>query len=103
MLMLLGGFYIGIFAPMAGGYGFMKAMAFVPIFTPMVAPVAYASGIMSLLEAIIALVVMIGFLIGSLYIVAPVYKVAILSYDQTKFMKRVKSYFKKGFAKNGKK
>ena len=30
----------------------MKAMAFVPIFTPMVAPVAYASGIMTLFEAI---------------------------------------------------
>ncbi|AUD64950.1 hypothetical protein BK011_04380 [Tenericutes bacterium MZ-XQ] len=103
MLMLLGGFYIGIFAPMAGGFGFMKVMAFVPIFTPMVAPVAYASGVMTLLEAIIALVIMIAVLIGSLYVVAPVYKVAILSYDQTKFMKRVKSYFKKGLANNHKK
>jgi ABC-2 type transport system permease protein len=103
MLMLLGGFYIGIFAPLAGGYGFMKAMAFVPIFTPMVAPIAYASGIMSLLEAIIALVVMVIVLIGALYVVAPVYKIAILSYDQTKFFKRVKSYFKKAFTKNGKK
>ncbi len=99
MLMLLGGFYIGIFAPLVNGYGFMKVMAFVPIFTPMVAPIAYASGVMSLLEAIIALVVMIGVLVASLYIVAPVYKVAILSYDQTKFFKRVKSYFKKAFTK----
>lgn len=99
MLMLLGGFYIGIFAPLADGYGFMKIMAFVPIFTPMVAPIAYASGVMSLLEAIIALVVMILVLVGSLYVVAPVYKVAILSYDQTKFFKRVKSYFKKAFTK----
>jgi len=102
MLMLLGGFYIGIFAPLAGGFGFMKIMAFVPIFTPMVAPVAYASGIMTLVEALIALVVMIGALIGSLYVVSPVYKVAILSYDQTKFMKRVKTYFKKGFTKTKK-
>ncbi len=102
MLMLLGGFYIGIFAPLVDGYGFMKIMAFVPIFTPMVAPIAYASGIMSLWEAIIALVVMIGVLIGSLYVVAPVYKVAILSYDQTKFFKRIKSYFKKAFTKTPK-
>ncbi len=103
MLMLLGGFYIGIFAPLVGGYGFIKIMAFVPIFTPIVAPIAFASGIMSLLEAVIALVIMILVLIGSLYIVAPVYKIAILSYDQTKFFKRIKSYFKKAFAKNGKK
>lgn len=99
MLMLVGGFYIGIFAPLADGYGFMKIMAFVPIFTPMLAPIAFASGIMTLLEALIALLIMIVVLIGSLYIVAPVYKVAILSYDQTKFFKRIKSYFKKGFTK----
>ncbi|MDX9692430.1 MAG: ABC transporter permease [Acholeplasmataceae bacterium] len=102
MITLVAGFYIGIFAPMAGGYGFMKVMAFIPIFTPIVAPVALASGIMSTLEAIIALVIVILFLGIMLYIVTPVYRVAILSYDQTKFMKRVKDYFKKGFVKNGK-
>lgn len=103
MLMLLGGFYIGIFAPMAGGEGFMKIMAFVPMFTPMVAPIAFATGIMSLTEALVALAIMILVLIGSLYVVAPVYKIAILSYDQTKFFKRTISYFKKAFTKNGKK
>ncbi len=102
MLMLLGGFYITIFAPMVGGEVFMKIMAFVPIFTPIVAPVAFASGAMSLLEALIALVIMALALIAALYIVSPVYKIAILSYDQTKFMKRIKSYFKKAFTKNKK-
>lgn len=100
MLMLVGGFYITIFAPMVDGYGFMKIMAFIPIFTPMVAPVAFASGVMSLGEALIALSIMIISLVGALYVVAPVYKIAILSYDQTKFMKRIKSYFKKAFTKN---
>lgn len=103
MLMLLGGFYIGIFAPLVGGTGFLKVMAFVPIFTPIVAPIAFASGAMNLLEAIIALVIMVLVLIGSLYVVAPVYKVAILSYDQTKFFTRIKSYFKKAFVRKGKK
>jgi len=40
MLMLLAAFYIGIFAPIAGGYTFMKVMAFIPIFTPILAPIA---------------------------------------------------------------
>jgi len=102
MIMLVGGFYIGIFAPLAGGYGFMKVMAFVPIFTPIVAPVALASGVLSVVEALLALLVVVIFLIISLYIVSPVYRVAILSYDQTKFIKRIKEYFKKGFVKNGK-
>ncbi|MDO9628950.1 MAG: ABC transporter permease [Acholeplasmataceae bacterium] len=103
MLMLLAGFYIGMFAPMAGGDTFMKIMAFVPIFAPMVAPIAFASGVLSLGEAIIALAAVVIFFLGALYFVAPIYKVAILSYDQTKFFKRIKDTFKKAFQKNGKK
>lgn len=102
MLTLLAGFYIGIFAPMAGAEGFMKIMAFVPIFTPIIAPVAYASGAMTALEAGIALFLMTGVLIAALYFIAPIYRVAILSYDQTKFGKRIRSYVHKAFAKNGK-
>lgn len=102
MLVLLAGFYIGMFAPMAGGTTFMKVMAFIPLFTPMVAPIAFASGIISVLEAIIALVVLIIFLVFSIYVVAPVYRVAILSYDQTKLFTRIKTYFKKGFVSSKK-
>ena len=98
MLVLLAGFYIGMFAPMAGGTTFMKVMAFIPLFTPMVAPIAFASGVMSVLEAIIALIVLIIFLVISIYVVAPVYRVAILSYDQTKLFTRIGTYFKKGFS-----
>ncbi|PKK96677.1 MAG: hypothetical protein CVV58_05155 [Tenericutes bacterium HGW-Tenericutes-3] len=102
MLTLLAAFYIGIFAPIAGGYGFMKVMAFVPIFTPILAPIAFATGIMSVWEAIIALVGVGIFLVLALYLVAPVYKVAILSYDQTKIFTRIKNYFKKAFPKKTK-
>ena len=103
MLMLLGGFYIGIFAPMAGGESFMRIMAFVPIFAPMVAPVAIAGGSMTILQGVIALIVMIAFLAVTVYFVSPVYKVAILNYDQTKFFKRVGDNFKKAFQKSKKK
>ncbi len=101
MITLVLAFYIGIFAPMLGATGFMKIMAFIPIFTPIVAPIALASGVLSVGEAILALFIVGLFLVASLYIVAPIYKVAILSYDQTKFLKRIKSYFKKGYQKNG--
>lgn len=99
MFMLLGGFYIAIFAPMANGAIFLKIMSFVPFFAPIVAPVAYAAGAITTLEAVIGLGVMILSFVALLYLVAPVYRVAILSYDQTKFMKRMKTYFKKGFNK----
>lgn len=97
MLMLLGGFYIGIFAPLANGDGFMRVMAFVPIFAPMVAPVALAGGILNYAQAVIALVVMVLFLAITVYFLSPVYKVAILNYDQTKFFKRIGDNFKKAF------
>jgi ABC-2 type transport system permease protein len=99
MLILVGGFYIGIFAPLAGGDGLMRVMSYVPIFTPMVAPVAFASGVISIGEVFIALGVLIVFTVLTLYIVAPVYRVAILSYEQTKFFKRILSNFKKAFQK----
>ncbi len=102
MLMLLASFYIGIFAPIAGGYTFMKVMAFIPIFTPILAPIAFASGLLTIGEAIIALIAVSIFFVLALYLVAPVYRIAILSYDQTKFVARVKNYFKKAFPKNAK-
>ena len=97
MLMLLAGFYIGIFAPMAGGDSFMRIMAFVPIFTPMVAPVAIASGVMTIGQGVIALLVMLLFLSIIIYFATPIYRVAILNYDQTKFFKRIKDNLKKAF------
>ena len=102
MITLLVAFYIGIFAPLANGFGFMKVMAFVPIFTPILAPIAFASGVIVLWEALLALFIVILFLVGLLYVVAPVYRVAILSYDQTKLIQRIKSNFKKGFVKQTK-
>ncbi len=99
MMTLLVGFYIAIFAGMANGAVILKIATFIPLFSPIVAPVAYASGALTMVEALIALAVTIICLIGSLYIVSPVYRVAILNYDQTKFGKRIKGYFKKAFHK----
>ncbi len=100
MMTLLVGFYIAIFSGIAGGQTILKIASFIPLFTPIVAPVAYASGALSTGEALIALLVITVCFVGSLYLVSPVYRVAILNYDQTKFGKRVKGYFNKAFHKN---
>ena len=102
MMTLLVGFYIALFSGYIDGALILKIATFIPFFTPIVAPVAFASGALTLVEAIIALVMMIAFLIGSFYVVTPVYRVAILNYDQTKFGKRIKGYFKKAFHKRKK-
>jgi ABC-2 type transport system permease protein len=102
MMLLVAAFSVGIFAPTAGAYGFLRVMAFIPLFTPIVAPVAFASGAMTLLQTIIAFVAVVIFTAVLAYLVTPVYKVAILSYDQTRLFSRIGSYIRKGFNKNKK-
>jgi ABC-2 type transport system permease protein len=97
MMTLLAAYYIAIFGSVTGGTGFLAVMSFIPIFTPIVAPIAYAIGAISLVGTIIAVFVSIAVMVLSLYLVAPIYKIAILSYEQTKFGKRIKGYFKKAF------
>lgn len=99
MMTLLVGFYIALFAGYINGGIVLKIASFIPLLTPIVAPVSLANGALTYLEAGIALAVNIAFLVGSLYVIAPVYRVAILNYDQTKFAKRIKGYFKKAFHK----
>lgn len=99
MLILLGSFYAAMFGPMAGANTFVKVLSFIPFVAPMLTPVAFASGFVSLVEALISLLILILTLVLLTYLFTPVYKISILSYDQTKFFKRIKSYFKKGFQK----
>ena len=92
-----------MFGSMAGGGTFIKIMSYIPIVSPMLGPVAFASGMISLVEALISLLILIVTLVAITYLFTPVYKVAILSYDQTKFFTRIRNYFKKGFQNNKKK
>ncbi len=99
IFLLLGGFYIGIFMPMIGIDSVVRVAAYIPFFSTMVAPIAYATGIISLLEAIFILVLLVITVALFLYFMTPVYRVAILSYEETKFFKRIRFYVKKAFAK----
>lgn len=102
VFLLLGGFYIGIFLPMAGVDGAVRVFAYIPFFSTIVAPIAYATGVINLVEAIIALVGLVVMAVIFLYLVAPIYRVAILSYEETNFFKRIKLYGKKAFSKDKK-
>lgn len=95
MIMLVIGFYISIFASAAGGDTLLRITAFIPLFAPMTAPVAFASGLLTPLEVSIALLILIITTVIVIFLVTPIYKVAILSYEQTKLFKRLKSYIQK--------
>lgn len=100
VLIILSGFYMGIFLPMIGIEGLMKAMTFVPLFSPFVGPIAYVTGVITIFEALLSLFVLIAFVLLMFYLIAPIYRVAILSYEETKFFKRIGLYVKKAFNKN---
>lgn len=100
MFLLLGGYYIGIFLPMLGVDGVVRVAAYIPFFSTIVAPIAYATGVISIFESIIILLLTIATAVLFLYIIAPIYKVAILSYQETKFFKRIRFYIKKAFSKS---
>ncbi len=100
IFMLLGSFYIAIFLPIAGLDGGIRIAAYIPFFSTMVAPVAYATGIMGVWETLLTLFITGAVTVLFLYYITPIYKVAILSYEETKFFKRIKFYVKKAFANN---
>ena len=100
VFLLLGGFYLGLFLPMAGATSALRVIAFIPFLSTFVAPVIYASGVLSLFEVIVSLVILTLSATGLMFLISPIYKVAILSYEETKFFKRFRFYLKKAFARN---
>lgn len=75
-------------------------MAYVPVFSPFMAPSLYLAGAFSWLEALIALVVLGATSYLMYKLIMPMYKNAILSYSTDKMSTRIKTAFTR--AKNDK-
>ena len=95
MITLVIGFYVAIFSSAAGAYQILRITSFIPLFAPMVVPIAFSVGAISPLEIGFAFLIMVVFTGIVMWLLSPIYKVAILSYDQTKMFQRIKGYFKK--------
>lgn len=95
MIVMLIGFYAAIFSFTTGPSLFIKILGYIPLFSPTLVPTLFMSGTLSLLDTMISLVILIGFTALVYYLLAPVYKASILSYDNSPFMKRIKKLFKK--------
>lgn len=98
MLTLVIGFYASIFSIYMGDSIVLKVIAYIPLFSPMVVPTLYMSGTLGLVDVIITLLLLIGSTIGVYYLLTPVYKASILSYDQSPFLKRIQKMFKRSKA-----
>jgi len=101
MMIMLAGFYAAMFGTMFGDVNIIiKIMAYVPVFSPFMAPSLYLAGAFSWLEALIALVVLGATSYLMYKLIMPMYKNAILSYSTDKMSARIKKAFTR--AKNDK-
>jgi len=100
IFLLLGSYYIAIFLPMLGLDSVVQVAAYIPFFSTLIAPITYATGVTGLMETVLILILTGAFTVLFMYYIAPIYRVAILSYEETKFFKRIAFYVKKAFAKN---
>ncbi|MDX9808044.1 MAG: ABC transporter permease [Acholeplasma sp.] len=98
MFTMLIGFYAAIFSIYLGDSVFLKVLAYIPLFSPIVVPTLYMSGTLSVIDVVISFLILIGSTVGMYYLLAPVYKASILSYDQSPFFQRIKKMFKRSKA-----
>lgn len=72
----------------------LQILSYVPIFSIIVSPTAYASNLITWWEVLISLGISLIFVALLFVLLTPVYHTAILSYDQSKFFQRIKNAFK---------
>ncbi len=96
MIVMLIGFYGAMFGPMFGhGNLFVRIMAYIPFFSPLMVPSLYLSGSITWWDGLISLVLLLITTIVVYRLIMPMYKQAILSYDTGEKMgKRIKKAFK---------
>lgn len=98
MFTMLIGFYASIFSMYMGDSIVLKILGYIPLFSPIVVPTLYMSGVLNVVDVIISFVILIGSTVGMYYLLAPVYKASILSYDQSPFFQRIKKMLKRSKA-----
>lgn len=96
-MLLLAGFYVNMFSASFGSSAsaVLKVISYIPPLSGFVAPYAFSIGAIMWWELLISFIILLGTLGLVLYFFGPVYRVSILSYEQTKFSKRIVSNFKK--------
>ncbi|MDR2822010.1 MAG: hypothetical protein LBV58_00450 [Acholeplasmatales bacterium] len=96
-------FYVVIFGSMFDLYGTLKFLVYIPFLSMMTVPFGLASGVLTILESFISLLIFIVAVYGINRFVGPIYRIAILTFDESKTSKRFLFYIKKAFHKDSKK
>lgn len=94
MLLLLAGFYIGIFGLQFSGSNFVAIAGYIPFFSPLLATSLYMTGAYSIGQVLLSFSILVIFDVLAFYFGMPMYREAILSNSDKKFGQRIKEAFK---------
>ncbi len=95
VFILLAGYYLAIMAGMFQGSAFLKIASYIPLISCLLAPTLYIMGEISLLDILIAIILLIGLLYLLINYGMKVYKVGILNYSNEKVWTRFVKAFRK--------
>lgn len=95
VFILLAGYYLAIMAGMFQGSVFLKIAGYIPLISCLLAPTLYIMGEISILDILIAIILLIGFLYLLIKYGMKVYKVGILNYSNEKVWTRFIKVFRK--------
>ncbi|CCV64064.1 ABC-type transport system, permease component [Alteracholeplasma palmae J233] len=94
MMILMIGYFVSIAANSINLPILTKILAYIPFTSALTAPGAYFSGTIGIVDVVISIIILIVTVILVTYILAPIYKASILSYDDGKLFKRIKKIIK---------
>ena len=97
MIFMVLGFYLALYAPMMGevAYPFIRIASYIPFLSPFVAVGAYGLGVLAFYEVAISFLVSTLTAVGLIFLIAPIYKISILSYDSGRLFSRIRKAYTK--------
>ena len=95
VFILLAGYYLAIMAGMFQGSVFLKIAGYIPLISCLLAPTLYIMGEISILDILIAIILLIGLLYLLIKYGMKVYKVGILNYSNEKVWTRFIKAFRR--------
>lgn len=95
VFILLAGYYLAIMAGMFQGSIFLKIAGYIPLISCLLAPTLYIMGEISILDILIAIILLIGILYLLIRYGMKIYKVGILNYSNEKVWSKFIKAFRK--------
>lgn len=95
VFILLAGYYLAIMAGMFQGSIFLKIAGYIPLISCLLAPTLYIMGEISILDILIAIILLIGLLYLLIRYGMKIYKVGILNYSNEKLWSKFIKAFRK--------